>query len=66
MRRLTEKANRKGLPSNTEERRVMVMRELAKVLDELLDNVESDVTVADRAFTARGFAPWQLLDALLK
>ena len=55
--RLTEKANRKVLPSDSEERRVKVMRELVEELDELLDNVEVHVTVGDRTFTVRGFRP---------
>ena len=55
--RLTEKANRKVLPSDSEEQRVKVMRELVEELDELLDNVEVHVTAGARTFTVKGFGP---------
>ena len=53
--RLAEHANRKVLPSDSEDRRVQVMRELIKELDELLDDVKVNVSVGDRTFTVRGF-----------
>ena len=55
--RLTEKADRKVLPSDSEEQRVKVIRELVEELDELLDNIEVNVTVGGRTFTVKGFGP---------
>lgn len=55
--KLANKATRKTLPSDTEERRVQVVRELAEGVDELLDNVHISVTVGDRSFTVKGFGP---------
>ena len=57
VRKLTDKANRKTLPSDTEKRRLQVARELAEGFDELLDSVEIHVTVGDRSFTVKGFGP---------